>query len=38
MNWLSRNAAKQGLMIRRGVGLKLILEKAFEDLEGLKGE
>lgn len=36
--WLSRYAAEQDLTIRRRVGLKLILDKAFEDLEGLKGE
>ena len=37
-DWLSRNAAEQGMTIRRWVGLKLILDKAFEDLERLKGE
>lgn len=37
-DWLSRNAAEQGLTIRRWAGLKLILDKASEDLESLKGE
>ena len=37
-DWLSRNATEQGLWIRRWMGLKLILERAFEDLEGLKEE
>lgn len=32
-DWLSRNAAGQGLTIRRWVGDKLILGKAFEELE-----
>ena len=37
MTGYPRNAAEQGLTIRRWVGLKLILDKTFEDLEGLKG-
>lgn len=37
-DWLSRNTVEQGMTIRRWVGLKLILHKAFEDWERLKGE
>ena len=37
-DWLSRNAAEQGLTIRRWLGFKLLQYKTFEDFERLKGE
>ena len=37
-DWISKNAAEQGLTIRQWVGLKLTLGKGFEDLERLKKE
>lgn len=37
-DWLSSKATEQGLTIRQWVGLKLIPDKAFEDLERVKGQ
>ena len=37
-DWLSSNAAALGLTIRRLVGLRLILDKNFEDLKRLNGD